>query len=328
MKPPFDITPNCVRLLADIERLLGRYEGLHQPRPAPLLRKSLRVKTVQGSVAIEGNTLTEEQITAILNGKRVIGPRREILEVQNALAAYDRLSEFDPAMTADMLKAHGVLMTGLLDRPGQWRRSGVGVMQGEQVIHVAPPADRVAFLVKELLDFAALDTSTHPIAKAAVVHYELEFIHPFEDGNGRIGRLWHTLMLSHYHPLFLHVPIESVIREQQAEYYSVLGQCNRVGRSTGFVEFGLAATRDALDLTLRQISSEPVIGTHRLETARNHFGSQPFSRKDYLALFPKLSTATASRDLKQAVDEQQLKKTGDKSQARYAFKTRATKSPQ
>jgi cell filamentation protein, protein adenylyltransferase len=320
MKPPFDITPLCVRLLADIERLLGRYEGLHHPRPAPLLRKELRVKTVRGSVAIEGNTLTEEQITALLDGKRVVGPRREVVEVQNALAAYDRLSEWDPAMSADLLKAHRVLMAGLLDGAGRWRRGGVGVMHGDQVVHVAPPADRVAFLVKELLDFAASDNETHPIAKAAVVHYELEFIHPFEDGNGRIGRLWHTLMLTHYHPLFLHVPIESVIRERQAEYYSVLGQCNQAGRSTDFVEFGLAATRDALEMTLSQISPEPVTGSHRLETAREHFGSQPFSRKDYLALFPKLSTASASRDLKQAVDARQLKKTGDKSQARYAFK--------
>lgn len=327
MKPPFEITPLCVRLLSDIERLLGRHEGLHQPRPAPLLCKSLRVKTVQGSVAIEGNTLSEEQVSAILDGKRVIGPRREIIEVQNALAAYDRLSDWNPAKSADLLKAHGVLMAGLLDSAGRWRRRGVGVMQGDQVVHVAPPADRVAFLVKELLDFAAADTESHPIALAAVVHYELEFIHPFADGNGRIGRLWHTLMLSLYHPLFLHVPIESIIRERQAEYYSVLGQCNAVGRSTAFVEFGLAATRDALELTLSQISPEPVIGTHRLETARDHFGEQPFSRKDYLALFPKLSTATASRDLKQAVDGKLLTKTGDKSQSRYVFKTRSTRSP-
>ncbi|HLQ43576.1 MAG TPA: Fic family protein, partial [Planctomycetaceae bacterium] len=290
--------------------------------PAPLLSKSLRVKTVQGSVAIEGNTLTEEQVTALLDGKRVAGPRREIVEVQNALAAYDRLSEWDPVKPADMLKAHRVLMTALLDGAGHWRRGGVGVMQGDQVVHVAPPAARVAFLVKELLDFTASDQETHPVIKAAVVHYELEFIHPFADGNGRIGRLWHALMLSRYHPLFVHVPIESVIRDRQAEYYRVLGQCNQAGHSTAFVEFALAATRDALEMTLGQISPEPITGSHRLETAREHFGTQPFSRKDYLALFPKLSTATASRDLKQAVDARHLKKTGDKSQARYAFKAR------
>ena len=323
MKPPFDITPLSIRLLSDIERLLGRHEGLHRPRPAPLLRKALRVKSVQGSVAIEGNTLTEEQITAILDGKRVVGPRREIVEVQNALAAYDRLNEWHPARREDLLKAHGVLMRGLLDDAGHWRRGGVGVMQGNQVVHVAPPANRVAFLVQEVLDFYDSDTETHPAIKAAVLHYELEFIHPFTDGNGRIGRLWHTLMLSHYHPLFVHVPIESVIRERQAEYYSVLGKCNQAGRSTAFVDFALAATRDALELTLSQIALEPVTGTHRLETAREHFGNEPFSRKDYLALFPKLSTATASRDLKQAVDERHLKKTGDKSQARYVFKKRS-----
>ena len=319
MTPPFDITPLCIRLLADIERLLGRYEGLHQPRPAPMVRKSLRVKSVQGSVAIEGNELTEDQVSAVLEGKRVIGPRREILEVQNALAAYDSLSEWHPERHRDLLKAHRILMAGLLDSAGHWRQGGVGVVQGSNVVHVAPPADRVAFLVQELLDFLAKDTQAHPLIKAATVHYELEFIHPFEDGNGRIGRLWHTLILSRYHPLFQYVPIESVIRDRQSEYYTVLGDCNKIGRSTAFVEFALTATRDALEMTLGQISAEPVTGTHRLETARAHFGRQSFSRKDYMALFPKLSTATSSRDLKRAVDQSQLKMSGDKSQARYEF---------
>jgi len=319
MRPPFEITPLCIRLLTDIERLLGRYEGLHHPRPAPLLRKSLRVKTVQGSVAIEGNALTEEQVTAVLEGKRVVGPRRDILEVQNALAAYERLADWKPGRRADFLKAHGVLMTGLLERAGRWRTGGVGVLKGKKVIHIAPPAGRVPFLVKELLDFHATDTETHPVIKAAVVHYELEFIHPFEDGNGRMGRLWHTLILSHYHPLFQHVPIESVIRERQKEYYSVLGKCNQAGHSTAFIEFSLAATQEALERTLSQLVPATVTSEQRLETAQEHFAKRSFSRKDYLALFPKLSTATGSRDLRQAVDEGRLARTGDKSLARYTF---------
>ena len=212
-------------------------------------------------------------------------------------------------------------MAGLLDRAGRWRTGGVGVLKETKVIYIAPPADRVPYLVKELLNFYTADTETHPAIKAAVVHYELEFIHPFGDGNGRMGRLWHTLILSHYHPLFQHVPIESVIRERQKEYYSVLGRCNRAGHSTAFSEFSLAATHEALDRTLNQIAPITVTAEQRLETAHEHFAKRAFSRKDYLALFPKLSTATASRDLRQAVDEDRLRRTGDKSLARYAFRS-------
>ncbi|MDB5344421.1 MAG: Fic family protein [Schlesneria sp.] len=320
MQPPFEVTPLSIQLLSDIERLLGRYEGLHHPRPAPQLRRSLRVRTVQGSVAIEGNTLAEDQITALIEGKRVVGPRREILEVENALAAYQHLNTWRPERRNDLLKAHGILMAGLVASAGKWRRGAVGVIQGEQVIHIAPPADRVPFLVQDVLLFLNGDKQTHPIVKAAVMHYELEFIHPFEDGNGRIGRLWHTLVLSRYHPVFEYVPIESVIRERQVEYYDVLSECDRAGNSTLFIEFSLTATRDALATTLNQLAPAPVTAADRLTTARQHFGGQSFSRKDYLALLQGLSTATASRDLKQAVDEGQLQKTGDKSLARYRFK--------
>ena len=319
MQPPFTISSLAIQLLADIERLLGRYEGLHHPRPAPQLRRSLRVRTVQGSVAIEGNTLAEDQITALIEGKRVVGPPREIREVENALAAYQHLDDWHPERRSDLLKAHGKLMAGLMDRAGQWRRGAVGVVQGPNVLHVAPPADRVPFLVQDVLEFLKGDKKTHPIVKAAVMHYELEFIHPFEDGNGRIGRLWHTLVLSRYHSVFKYVPIESVIRERQVEYYEVLGKCDRAGNSTLFIEFSLKATRDALAATLNQLAPSPVTAADRLTTAQQHFGKQSFSRKDYLALLQGLSTATASRDLKQAVDEGRLRKTGDKSLTRYQF---------
>ncbi|MBS0206428.1 MAG: Fic family protein [Planctomycetes bacterium] len=320
MSPPFEISSLAIQLLADIERLLGRYEGLRHPRPAPQLRRSLRVKTVQGSVAIEGNSLAEDQITALIEGKRVVGPPREILEVKNVLAAYQHLTDWRPERRTDLLKAHGKLMAGLLDDAGQWRRGAVGVVQGPDVIHVAPPADRVPFLVQDILLFLQSDKQTHPIVKAAVMHYELEFIHPFEDGNGRIGRLWHTLVLSRYHPVFEYVPIESVIRDRQVEYYAVLGQCDRAGNSTLFIEFSLTATRDALAATLNQLAPAPVTAADRLTTAQQHFGTQSFSRKDYLTLLQGLSTATASRDLKQAADEGRLQRTGDKSRTRYQFR--------
>jgi Fic family protein len=314
------MTAECIRLLADIERLIGRYEGQHRPRPAPMLRKSLRVRSVQGSVAIEGNTLTDEQITAVLEGRRVTGPRREIREVKNALAAYDRLSGWNANEPNDLLAAHKVLMSGLIESAGSWRRGNIGVLDGSRVAHVAPPAERVAWQVENLLQFLAAGQATHPIVKAAVVHYELEFIHPFEDGNGRIGRLWHTLILSEYHTVFAYVPVESIIRDQQSDYYAVLRQCDRAGNSTAFVEFSLLATKRALDETLTQLIAKPVTAADRLAVARERFQNSEFARKDYLPLFPGLSTATASRDLRQAVDSGRLQRSGQKSQTTYAFR--------
>lgn len=319
MEPPFEITAEAVGFLAEIERLLGRFEGLQQPRPTPILRRSLRIRTVQGSVAIEGNALTEDQITAVLDGRRVSGPSRDILEVQNALNAYERLSQWQSTCCRDLLEAHEVLMTGLLKEAGDWRRGKVGVLSGSRVTHVAPPDQLVAGRISDLLRFLESDAQTHPVALAAVVHYELEFIHPFEDGNGRIGRLWHSLILSQYHPLFLHVPIESVIRERQVEYYAVLRACDQSGRSTRFVDFCLSATLDALKWTLAEISPTTVTPFSRLATAREHFGTATFSRKDYCQVFPSLSTATASRDLRKAVDEGLASKSGQRALTRYAF---------
>ncbi|MEW5854441.1 MAG: Fic family protein [Myxococcota bacterium] len=319
VRPPFEVTERSRGLLLVLERLLGRYEGMHQPRPAPRLRRSLRVKTVHGSVAIEGNTLTEDQVTAVLEGRRVVAPRRDIVEVQNALKAYERLPEWAPTSTDHLLAAHSALMTGLLESAGHWRRGGVGVMKGKQIAHIAPPAKRVPGLVAELLAYLERDIANHPAVLAAVIHHELEFIHPFDDGNGRIGRLWHTLILSRYHPLFAFVPVESVIRERQSAYYDALEASDRAGSSTVFIEFALEATCDAVEKTLGAVSRGPVTPEQRLDVAAEQLGTRLFSRKEYQALFPGLSTATASRDLRQGVDAQRLRRTGDKALARYAF---------
>lgn len=203
-------------MIGRIERLLGRYEGLHSPRPLPRLRRSCRVRTIRDSLAIEGNTLSLEQATTVLEGKRIAAPVRDILELKNANGVYERLPSWNPFSVADFRKAHGSLLHGLIDSAGRWRSSGVGIAKGEQIAHVAPPAERVNGLMRDLLKFARSDS--HPLlARAAVIHYEIEFIHPFEDGNGRMGRLWHTLLLYHYHPAFEFVPIESLIRERQQE---------------------------------------------------------------------------------------------------------------
>lgn len=317
MTPPFTITPQILQLLANLERLLGRYEGMHHPAPAPQLRRSQRVRTIQASLQIEGNTLSEEQVTAILEGKRVIGPARDVLEVQNAISAYDELPKWQPSNPKHLLAAHKIMMKGLVPAPGQWRTRGVAIAKGNQIAHLPPPASRLPALMAELTTWLKSATDVPPAVAAAVFHYELEFIHPFADGNGRMGRLWHSLILSKYHPLFALAPVESVVRDRQREYYEVLGRCDKAGDSTLFVQFALEATAAAVDGILQSLSKQTVTSSQRIQAALQAFGKQSFSRKDYLLLFPTLSTATASRDLATAVSEGILRRTGDQSQARY-----------
>ena len=319
VQPLFVITERILESVSRVERVLGRYEGMHHPRPSPALRRSSRVKTIQGSLAIEGNTLTEEQITAILEGKRVVGPKAEILEVQNAAAAYDKLAQWNPFVLNDLLQAHHVLMNGLVKGAGQWRSGAVGVMKGSQVTHIAPPADRVPYLMKDLVAALRQDSKLHPLVLGSIFHYELEFIHPFEDGNGRIGRLWHTLILTRYHGLFAHVPVESIIKGRQSEYYSALEQCDQAGASTVFIEFAMDAIREALEETVALVAGKPVTAERRMELAAEHFQDRTFARQDYMKLFPSLSTATASRDLKSACEQGLARKQGDKAKAQYRF---------
>jgi len=196
-RPPFTVTPELLTTCTEIARLVGRVEGLPSSVPQPKLRRRNRVRTVQATLAIEDAGLDEARVTALIDGKRVLGDRKEIREVQNAIAAYERVPELDPARTQDLRAAHGILMAGLAPDAGRFRRGGVGIVQGSRIAHVAPPASQVPRLVEELLSFVKDGgAGTHPLLKAAVVHYELEFIHPFSDGNGRIGRLWqHRILL-------------------------------------------------------------------------------------------------------------------------------------
>jgi len=316
VSPPFEVTQPTRNRLAQIERLLGRYEGLHSPKPLPRLRRSQQVQTIHDSLAIEGNTLSLEQATTVIEGRRVAAPERDIREMRNAHAVYERLTDWKPFSAAAFLKAHGLLMKGLLDSAGRWRSTGVGIAKGEEITHVAPPADRVNGLMRDLLKFAKTDPNPM-IVRSAVVHYEIEFIHPFEDGNGRMGRLWHTLLLHHYHPAFEFVPVESVIRERQSEYYDVLGACDRAGNSTAFVDFGVTAVEAALRRFLEGLQAAPVDQSHRLQIAIRHFEKAEFRRKDYLALFPNLSNATASRDLRAGVETGLFRKRGEKALTRY-----------
>jgi len=244
MNPPFTITSRILTLVAEIAGATERVTS-QAKRMTPKLRRGNRIRTIQASLAIEQNTLTLEQVTALLEGKRVLVAPREIQEVRNAFATYDKLETWDPAKEADLLAAHGILMHGLVDRPGKYRTGGVGITQGQKVVHMAPPAGRISALMRNLQGWLAA-TDVHPLVASCVFHYEFEFIHPFLDGNGRMGRLWQTLILSRWNPLFAWLPVESVVRERQADYYAVLGRCDKAGDSTEFVEFLLEAILSAL----------------------------------------------------------------------------------
>ncbi len=244
-QPPCVVTPTIERLLGTTCEMVGRL-SVPVAGETPMLRRINRIRTIQGSLAIEGNTLSEEQITAIMDGKRVVAPPREIQEARNAIEAYDRLEQWDPYRETDLLAAHETMMRGLVDVPGCYRSGGVGVMGRDRIIHVAPPAGRVTALMGDL--FAWIKTSErHPLVASSIFHYELEFIHPFADGNGRMGRLWQTLLLSQWHPVFATAPVESMVRAHQHEYYTALNRSTKKGDSAPFVEFMLDVIRETLE---------------------------------------------------------------------------------
>ena len=244
-QPPYTITSKIIHLIAQISENIGRLTVLEEIQDSLKLRKANRIRTIQGSLAIEGNTLSEEQITAILNGKPVIAPPKEVQEVRNAIKAYEEFQQWQPSSELDLLQAHQILMTGLIDEVGQFRNGGVGVMSGDRVVHMAPPANQVSRLMNDLLQW--LDQSDeHPLIKSSVFHYEFEFIHPFTDGNGRMGRLWQTLLLSRWNPIFANIPVESLIYQNQKAYYDALQASTDRADSVPFIEFILQMILDAI----------------------------------------------------------------------------------
>jgi Fic family protein len=260
-QPPYTITPEILNRVAAISEAVGRLTVLTDQSRALRLRRINRIRTIRGSLAIEGNTLSEAQITAILEGKRVIAPPREVQEVKNALAAYDRFERWRPELEKDLLEAHHLLMSGLIDAAGMYRHGGVGVMAGQQVIHMAPPADRVPQLMGDLFRWLAA-TDAHPLMASSVFHYESEFIRPFADGNGRMGRLWQSLILARWNPLFADIPVESLIFEHQAEYYQALQESTRQTDSAPFIAFMLRMILDAVTASAPQVAPQvtPQVG--------------------------------------------------------------------
>ncbi|MEE1982441.1 Fic family protein [Shewanella xiamenensis] len=253
--PPFSITPTILKQVAEISESIGRLSVRIEQTQALRLRRANRIRSVQGSLAIEGNTLSEAQITAILDGKRIIAPPKEVLEVQNALKAYEFLATWRYSREQDLLHAHQVLMSGLLSDAGHYRQGGVGVMSGDTVVHMAPGADQVPRLMKDL--FAWLKQSELPaLISGCVFHYEFEFIHPFADGNGRMGRLWQTLILSQWQPAFIDIPVESLIHQHQAEYYQAIRASTAKTDCAPFIEFMLGIIAKTLHEVQNTTDSE------------------------------------------------------------------------
>jgi Fic family protein len=316
MNPPYQITPVILKLIVSISEKLGQINAKFLDKPSPKLRKENRIKTIHSSLSIEGNTLTEEQITALLENKRIVGPKKEVNEVLNAIKAYNQLNKFDPHSSKSFLKAHEILMKGLVTENGKYRKKGVGIMAGDRLAHLAPPAENVPHLMNDL--FLYLKTTKEiALIKSCVFHYEMEFIHPFIDGNGRMGRMWQTLILIREYPVFEFIPFENLIHKSQRKYYLALSQSDKSGNSTPFIEYMLQVIDDSLNTTL-DVKSH-ILNTEDRLAYFSQLNQTEFTRKDYMNIFKEISSATASRDLKMGVELRLFKKQGDKTKTIYGI---------
>jgi Fic family protein len=317
MKPPYDISPKILKLISTISEKIGEVNANYLSKQSPQLRKKNRIKTIHSSLQIEGNTLTEEQITALIENKKVIGPKKEVLEVLNAIAVYENLNQYEFSSSKSFLKAHLELMNGLIDSAGKYRQQGVGIVKGNKVEHIAPPYENVPFLMNDLFEYLT-DSDELTLIKSCVFHYEMEFIHPFLDGNGRMGRLWQTLILMNEYPVFEFLPFETLISQTQNEYYKSLALSDKSGKSTYFIEYML----DVIDQSLQSLldyNNRTLKDVDRLEYFLK-LGIKEFSRKEYMNVFKDVSSATASRDLKKGVELNMFESFGNLNKTKYKVK--------
>ena len=317
IKPPYDITPKILKLITSISEKLGEINATYLSKQSPQLRKQNRIKTIHSSLQIEGNTLTEEQITALIENKRVIGPEKDVLEVLNAIKLYENLEKYKFYSDKSFLKAHKELMNGLIQSPGKYRTKGVGIVKGNIVEHIAPPAENVPYLMKDLFEYLK-DSEELTLIKSCVFHYEMEFIHPFIDGNGRMGRLWQTLILMSEYPVFEFLPFQTLISQTQNEYYNSLAMCDKLGKSTMFIEYMLGVIDKSLS-SLLDYNNRIFKDVDRLEYFIK-LGAKEFTRKDYMNTFKNLSSATASRDLKKGLELKLFESIGFLNKTKYLVK--------
>ena len=317
MKPPYEKTNTILNLISSISEKIGEVNANYLNRPSPQLRKQNKVKTIHSSLQIEGNTLTLEQITAIIENKRVIGPKKDVIEVINTIDIYDKLNELSPTSEKSFIKAHKLLMKGLIDKPGKYRTQSVGIVKGTKVEHLAPPYENLPFLMKDLFDY--LKKSDDPnLVKSCVFHYEMEFIHPFIDGNGRMGRIWQTLILMEKYPVFEFLPFETLISKNQKDYYNALSISDKFGNSTAFIEFMLKQ----INVSLNELLTQNYRNLSMIERIEYFMFSrkEDFTRKDYMEVFKDISTSTASRDLKKGIELGLFMKIGAKNKTKYKIR--------
>ncbi len=314
MKPPYEITTSIIELISSISEKIGQINAVYLVKQSPQLRKQNRIKTIHSSLQIEGNTLTEAQITAIIENKRVLAPQKDIAEVINAINVYDKLKLYKPYSEKSFLEAHRLLMQGLVENNGKYRTGSVGIVKGSQLKHLAPSAENLPFLMKDLFDYLK-KIHEIPLLKACVFHYEMEFIHPFLDGNGRMGRLWQTVILLNEYPVFEFLPIETIISQNQDDYYKALSTSDKQGKSTVFITYMLEVIDKALSELLK-FNNRTLTDIDRLEYFLEITNSE-FKRNDYMYIFKDISSATASRDLKKGIELSLITKAGDKNKTTY-----------
>ena len=320
IKPPYDITPQILKLISEISEKIGEVKSGFMDKPSPQLRKQNKIKTIHNSLKIEGNTLNELQITSLIENKRVVGPKKDIKEVLNAIDIYENLDSFNLSSEKSFLKAHRILMNELIEDAGSYRKEGVGIVKADKVEHLAPPHKNVPFLMNDLFEYLK-DPNELSLIKSCVFHNEMEFIHPFLDGNGRMGRLWQTLILYQEYEVFEYLPFESLISRTQNEYYKVLSECDKLGKSTLFIEYMLSVINDSI-AELLNFNNKTLSQTDRLK----YFISKnidEFTRKDYMNVFKNISSATASRDLKVGIEMSFFDKIGELNKTIYKIKNSA-----
>ena len=323
-KPPFEITNAMIDHVAEIAELTGKLSSTNKLSANPTLRRTNRIQTIHGSLAIEQNTLTLKQVTAVLNGKQVLAPPKDIAEVKNAYEIYERLDELDPYSVDALMTAHGIMTRGLVDESGMFRTRPVGVVDQEgHILHFDTLPQYVPDLVMELLGWVR-DSDIHMLIRSCVFHYEFELIHPFADGNGRVGRLWHTLLLSKWNPAFAWLPVESMIHARQPEYYAAINASNDAGASTEFIEFMLAAIKASL---MDAISTSDEMSDWQMDKAamrwrqiEKFLETHEFIMNADVRALCDVSAATANRILAELVTEGILVKFRKKSH--WAYKSR------
>lgn len=309
-KPPFEITEAALSDVMEISELVGKISSTQNLSTSPILRRQNRIRTIYSSLAIEQNTLSLEQVTAVLSGKRVLAPPKDIAEVKNAYEIYDHLAELNPYSIDDLLLAHRTMMQGLVHEAGEFRSRPVGVVDNQgNVLHFGTLPQYVPYLMEELVQWT--ESSPFPLLiKNCVFHYEFEVIHPFADGNGRIGRLWHTLLLSKWNPLFAWLPIESIIHDHQVEYYAAINQSNAQGEGTAFIEFMLGIIKEALQEAIdEQPAEKPSMQSKeelRWEKIADFLRTNSTIQNSDVQNFLDVSSATASRILNALTKEGKL----------------------